>query len=147
MLEGHPVYVEITTEEDDYNVYSIPIKLNGVECNLQVSYTYNDEKYHILGAWKGIDDNGMGDRHFMKLKAGDTITTIHYAMPLSSTTNEFVPVEVDTFTIGSNPVFDDAETGDGLYGYFFEFVSPTGDSSFSQMVQFTIKNGEITTDV
>ena len=147
MLDGHPVYVEITTEEDNYNIYSIPIKLNGVECNLQVSYTYNDEKYHIIGAWKGIDDNGMGDRHFMKLKAGDTITTIHYAMPLSSNTNEYVPVEAETFTIGSNPVFDDAETGDGLYGYFFEFVSPTGDSSFSQMVQFTIKNGEITTDV
>ncbi|MBQ1855241.1 MAG: clostripain [Anaerovibrio sp.] len=147
MLDGHPVYVEITAEEDDYNIYSIPIKLNGVECNLQVSYSYNDEKYHIIGAWKGIDDNGMGDRHFMKLKAGDTVTTIHYAMPLSSNTNEYVPVEAETFTIGSNPVFDDAETGDGLYGYFFEFVSPTGDSSFSQMVQFTIKNGEITTDV
>ncbi|WP_407396950.1 clostripain-related cysteine peptidase [Anaerovibrio sp.] len=147
MLDGHPVYVEITTEEDDYNIYSIPIKLNGVECNLQVSYSYSDEKYHILGAWKGIDDNGMGDRHFMKLKAGDTITTIHYAMLLSSTENEYIPVEVDTFIIGSNPVFDDVETGDGLYGYFFEFVSPTGDSSFSQMVQFTIKDGEITTVV
>ena len=146
MLDGHPVYVEITAEEDNYNnynIYSIPIKLNGVECNLQVSYTYNDEKYHIMGAWKGIDNNGMGDRHFMKLKAGDTITTIHYAMPLSSNVSEYIPVEADTFTIGSSPVFDDAETGDGLYGFFFEFVSPTGDSSFSQMVQFTIKDGEI----
>ena len=37
MLDGHPVYIEITEEGDDYNLYSIPIKLNGEECNLQVA--------------------------------------------------------------------------------------------------------------
>lgn len=147
MLDGHPVYVEITTEEDGYNLYSIPIKLNGEQCNLQVAYTYADDKYRIIGAWKGIDENGMGDRHYVKLKAGDTITTIHYVMKISSASNDFTPVDVDTFTIGSNPVFADDETGDGLYGYFFEFVSPTGDSAFSQMVQFDIKNGDITTTI
>ena len=145
MLEGHPVYVEITAEEDGYNLYSIPIKLNGVECNLQVAYTFSDEKYHILGARKGIDDNGMGDRNFIKLKEGDKITTIHYGMPLSGNEKDVTPVEVDTFTIGANPVFEDEFVGDGTYGYFFEFVSPTVDSALSQMVQFKIKDGGIVT--
>ena len=31
MLDGHPVYIEITEENEGYNLYSIPIKLNGVE--------------------------------------------------------------------------------------------------------------------
>lgn len=147
MLDGHPVYVEITAEEDGYNLYSIPIKLNGVECNLQVAYTFGDEKYHILGARKGIDDNGMGDRNFIILKAGDQITTIHYGMPLSGNEKDITPVEVDTFTIGATPKFEDEFVGDGTYGYFFEFVSPTVDSSLSQMVQFTIKNGDIVTTI
>lgn len=147
MLDGHPVYVEITAEGDDYNIYSIPIKLNGMECNLQVAYTYEDGKYHILGARKGIDDSGMGDRNLIKLKRGDTITTIHYGMTISGDDEDFTAVDVDTFTIGDAPVFQDEELGNGVYGYCFEFVTPTDDSAMSRMVEFTLENGEITTTI
>ncbi len=147
-LDGHLVYMEIVAEDDDYNLYNVPIKLNGVECNLQVVYNYKDEKYHILGARKGIEDNGMSDRELIKLKAGDQITTIHYGTLISSESDDLTPVEVDTFTINSaNPKFEDEEMGDGLFGYCFEFVSPTDDSSLSKLVQFEVKNGEITTSV
>ena len=147
-LDGHLVYMEIVAEDDDYNLYNVPIKLNGVECNLQVAYSYKDNKYHILGARKGIGDNGMGDRELIKLKAGDQITTIHYGNLISSDDNELMAVDVDTFTINSeNPKFEDEDMGDGLFGYCFEFVSPTDESSLSQMVQFEVKGGEITTSV
>ncbi|MBR2143502.1 MAG: clostripain, partial [Anaerovibrio sp.] len=147
MLDGHPVYVEITAEEDGYNLYSVPIKLNGVECNLMVAYIFADNSYKILGARKGIDEYGMGDRNLIKLKEGDTITTIHYAMTMSGAEEEFSPVEVDNFQIGSQPVFADENMGDGEYGYCFEFVSPTVDSALSQMVQFTVKDNKIVTTV
>ena len=147
-LDGHLVYMELTAATDEYNLYDVPIKLNGVECNLQVAYKYADEKYYILGARKGINDNGMGDRELTKLKAGDVITTIHYGNLISSDNDDLIPVEVDTFTISSaNPKFEDQDTGDGLFGYCFEFVSPTEDSALSKLVQFTVKNGEITTTV
>ena len=147
MLDGHPVYVEITAEGDDYNIYSVPIKVNGIECNLQVAYTYGDSKYHILGARKGIDMSGMGDRNLIKLKRGDTVTTIHYGMTISGDDDDFTAVEVDTFTIGNAPVFREEELGNGVYGYCFEFVAPTDDSALSRMVQFTLKDGEITTAI
>ena len=147
-LDGHLVYMQITAETDEYNLYDVPIKLNGVECNLQVAYTFNDEQYHILGARKAIDDNGMADRELVKLKAGDQITTIHYGALISSNDDEYMPVDVDTFTITSdNPVFKDEETGDGLFGYCFEFVTPTDDSALSALVNFTVSNGQITTSV
>ena len=147
-LDGHLVYMEIVSENDDYNLYNVPIKLNGVECNLQVVYNYKDEKYHILGARKGIGDNGMGDRELIKLKSGDQITTIHYGNVISSDNDDLIPVEVDTFTINSeNPKFEDEDMGDGIFGYCFEFVSPTEDSALSQMVQFNVANGQITTSV
>jgi len=147
MLDGHPVYIEITAEEDGYNIYSVPIKLNGKECNLQVVYTYDDNQFRILGARRGIDSHGMGDRNLIKLKRGDTITTIHYAMTLSGDDEDFTAVEVDTFSIGDHPVFREEELPDGEYGYYFEFVPPTDDSVLSRMVQFTVKNGEIITTV
>lgn len=148
MLDGHPVYVEITEENDGYNLYSIPIKLNGVECNLQVAYVYADEKYYILGARKGLDNHGMSSRELIKLRAGDEITTLHYGMTISGDDDDFTQVEVDTFTIGDNPQVKDEELGDGNYGYGFEFVSPTADdSALSNFILFTISNGEITTDI
>ena len=146
MLDGHPVYVEITTEEDNYNLYSVPIKLNDEECNLQIAYTYNDDRYHILGARKGINTKGMGSRNLVQLKSGDKITTIHYGMTISGNDKTWSAVDVDTFTIGANPVFADEDVGDGLFGYFFEFVTPTDDSALSKMVSFTIEDGQITAD-
>ncbi len=150
MLEGHPVYVEIAYEGDGFNLYSIPIKLNGVPCNLQVVYDFKTEKYRILGARK--DDNAgvaslMSSRELIKLKAGDTITTLHYGMTLSGPDSNLTEVEVDTFTIGDNPTVKDENVGDGTYGYFFEFVDPLNNSSLSNMVTYTIQNGQITTSV
>ena len=148
MLDGHPVYVEITEENDGYNLYSIPIKLNGVECNLQVAYVYAEEKYYILGARKGLDSHGMSSRELLKLRAGDEITTLHYGMTISGEDSDFTQVEVDTFTIGENPEIKDEALGDGNYGYCFEFVSPTAEeSALSNFILFTVANGEITTDV
>ena len=147
MLDGHPVYVEIVAENDGYNLYSIPIKLNGVECNLQVAYVYAAEQYYILGAKKGLDSNGMSDRELIKLRAGDEITTLHYATTISGDDSDLAQVEVDTFTIGEHPTVKDEQLGDGKYFYAFEFVAPTEDSALSKLVEFDIQNGEITTTV
>lgn len=147
MLDGHPVYVEITEENDGYNLYSIPIKLNGVECNLQVAYVYAEKKYYILGARHGLESNGMSSRELIKLREGDEITTLHYGMTISGEDSEFTQVEVDTFTIGDNPQITDEAIGDGSYAYAFEFVTPTDDSAMSSFVLFTVANGEITTTV
>ena len=150
MLDGHPVYVEITYEGDGFNLYSIPIKLNGVPCNLQVVYDFGREEYRILGARR--DENTgiasmVASRELIKLKPGDVITTLHYGMTLSGSDTEYTEVEVDTFTIGANPTVRDEEVGDGTYGYFFEFVDPLNNSALSEMVTYTIRNGEITTHV
>lgn len=147
MLDGHPVYVEITEENDGYNLYAIPIKLNGVECNLLVAYVYEDSKYYILGARKGINNHGMSDRELIKLRAGDEITTLHYGMTISGADEDFTQVEVDTFEIGENPEIKDESLGDGNYGYAFEFVTPTDDSALSNFILFTVTNGEIRTNV
>ena len=147
MLEGHPVYIEIVEEGDDYNLYSIPVKLNGRECNLQVAYSYADGKYRILGARRGLEANGMSDRNLIRLKPGDLLTTIHYAMSASGDDEDFMPVEVDTFRLGGHPEVRDEEVGDGTYGYLFEFVAPAGESALSDIAIFEIENGDITTTV
>lgn len=150
MLEGHPVYIEITYDGDGFNLYSIPIKLNGVPCNLQVVYDFKTEKYRILGARKDEVEGVaslVSSRELIKLKEGDQITTLHYGMTLSGPDTDYTEVEVDTFTIGANPQVKDENVGDGTYGYFFEFIDPLNNSALSNMVTYTIQNGQITTSV
>jgi hypothetical protein len=147
MLDGHPIYIEITYEGDGYNLYSVPVKVNGKEGNLQVVYTYEDKAYHILGVRRGIEANGIADRELAPLKAGDVVTTLHYAMKLSGNEEDFQQFEVDTFTIGAQPHVADEAMGDGVYGYCFEFVDPQNKSALSRIVTYTIKNGKIVTSV
>lgn len=147
MLEGYPVYVEVTAEEENYTLYSVPIKLNGVRCNLEVAYTYKDNSYKILGARRKDSDKKMADKNLIKLKKGDKITTLHYGMTISGNDEDFTEVEVDTFTLENNkPVFADEELGDGEYLYCFEFVTPNNENAISEFVNFTIKGTEIITN-
>lgn len=147
MLDGHPVYIEIIYESEDYNLYSIPIKLNGVACNLQVSYSFKDNAYHILGARRELEASGVADRNLVQLKYGDTITTLHYAMTITGDDTDYTQVEVDTFTVGRSPKVADEDVGDGQYGYYFEFVDPLNNSAWSDMVTYTIQGDAITTSI
>lgn len=145
MLNGYPVYIEVTADEENYTLYSIPIKLNGVRCNLEVAY--KDNKYEILGARKRNADKNMADKNLIKLKAGDKITTLHYGMTISGKDTDFTEVEVDTFTLDENlATVADEEIGDGEYLYCFEFVTPNNQSATSEFVNFTIKGDSIITN-
>lgn len=139
MLDGHPVYIEVTAEEDAYNLYSVPIRLNDVRCNLEIAYDRNDKEYKILGARRpGVD--GMADKNLIRLQAGDVITTLHYGLSLSGEDDEFLEVDVDTFTVDDNPKFDSEIIGDGEYLYCFEFVTPNNESATSEFINFTIRD-------
>ena len=145
MLDGHPVYIEVTAVQDDYNLYSIPIKLNGVRVNLEAAYQYSTNSYKILGA-RGTSSNGMADKNLIKLKEGDTITTLHYGMTVSGDDTDFTEVDVDTFTVSKNTNLADENIGAGEYLYCFEFVAPNNQSATSQFINFTVdENGGITT--
>ena len=54
-LDGHLVYMELSFEGEDYNLYSVPILLNGEAYNLQVAYDFTAEEWSILGASQGLD--------------------------------------------------------------------------------------------
>lgn len=147
MLNGYPVYVEVAADEENYTLYSVPIKLNGVRCNLEIAYNFKNNEYQILGARRKTAEGSMPDKNLIKLKAGDQITTLHYGMTISGDDNDFTEVEVDTFTLDENPpVFKDELIGDGEYLYCFEFVAPNNETATSEFVNFTIKDDTITTN-
>lgn len=54
--------MELSFEGEGYNLYSVPILLNGEQYHLQVAYDFTTEEWSILGARQGIEDNGMADK-------------------------------------------------------------------------------------
>ena len=144
-LDGHLAYMEIIEDEDDYNVYAVPIKLNGQKCTLKVAYSYLDEKYHIQGASYGLDNNGMADRRLIQLQPGDEVTMLYYIMEDSS--DDLLLADGETFRIKGSPSFEDEDIGDGMFCYMFEFTDPQNNSSLSQVVTFDVKGDTIETSV
>ena len=145
-IDGCLCYMEIVYEGNDYNLYSVPILLNGDEYNLRVVYSYTDEEYSILGARRGIDDNGMADKNLVQLEPGDEITTLHYAMTISGDEEEPEQVPVDTITVTEDTAFTEEDLGDGNFVIFYEMVDMQDNSYYSDLAYFAVEDGLIYTE-
>ncbi len=145
-IDGYFVYMELNYEGDDYNLYTVPILLNGEAYNLNVSYSFTDEAYSILGASKPIDESGMADKNMVQLTAGDEITTLHYVSALSDENSELQETQVDTFTVTEDTAFAEADMGDGTFIQVFEMVDIDNNTATSGAVIFTVEDGQIYTE-
>ena len=146
-IDGHIVYMELSYEGDDYNLYSVPILLNDEEYNLQVAYNFTDEAWSILGAAKGLDaDSGMASKELRLLEAGDKITTIWMAASYSGD-DDFEMYTAEELTVTDSTSFGEAELPDGSYAMVFEMWDAMGNDACSDAVTFDCENGEIWTTV
>ncbi len=144
-LDGCLVYMELCFAGDDYNVYSVPVLLNGEEYNLSVVYDFTDEAWYIEGARQALDASGMADKNLRLLVEGDEITTIHYVTSISGEEAELTSVEIDTLTVTEDTSFAEVELGDGMYVLLFEMQDVVGDIAYSDAVVFETVEGEIFT--
>ena len=145
-IDGNLVYMELSFEGDDYNLYSVPVLLNGEEYNLQVVYDFTGEQWGIIGARQGIDDNGMADKELRLLQEGDEITTIWY-MATATGDDDFEPYEAATFTVTADTAFAETQLFDGSYSMVFEMRDAMGNYAYSDAVTFDYEDGEIYTTV
>ncbi|MCL2003157.1 MAG: clostripain-related cysteine peptidase [Oscillospiraceae bacterium] len=143
-IDGHLVYMELTDESDDFQVYTVPVLLDGEEYSIRVSYTFDTGEYKILGARRGIDENGMGDRNLRRLVPGDVIEPLHYVLfDMDDEDEDFSIIAGNGLTVTANTRFAEAELGDGLYIFMFEMVDARNNSYLSDAAMFTVESGEI----
>ena len=141
-IDGNLVYMELSFEGDDYNLYSVPVLLNGEEYNLLVAYDFTAEQWSILGARQGIDDSGMADKELRLLQAGDEITTIWY-MASYSGDDGFEPYIANTITVTADTAFAEMSLPDGSYSMVFEMRDAMNNYAYSDAVTFDCAGGEI----
>lgn len=145
-IDGNLVYMELSFEGEDYNLYSVPVLLNGEEYNLQVAYDFTTEQWSILGARQGIDESGMADKELRLLKEGDELTTIWY-MATASGDDEFEPYTAQTFTVTANTAFAEMALPDGSYSMVYEMRDAMDHYAYSDAVTFDCVDSQITTTV
>ncbi len=75
-LCGKSVSPSLLRDYNDYKLYSVPVILNGVRSNIRIKYDKNTNKYSIIGAWQGIDENGAVKSSLKKVGIFDRITPV-----------------------------------------------------------------------
>ena len=145
-IDGNIVYMELSYESEDYNLYAIPVLLNGEEYNLQVVYDFSTDGWNVLGARQGIDNSGMADKELRLLQEGDEITTIWY-MSTASGDDEFEPYTAATVTVTADTAFGEMELPDGSYSMVYEMRDAMDNYAYSEPVTFDCADGEIYTTI
>lgn len=138
--------MELTFDGNDYNLYAVPVLLNGEAYNLQVAYDFSDESWSILGASKGLDASGMASKELRLLKSGDKLTTLWKLTDLRSDA-DFEFYQAEELTVTANTSFGEAPLFDGLYAMVYEMQDAVGNCAYSDSVNFSCTNGEIITTV
>ena len=145
-IDGYLVYMELSFEGDDYNLYSVPILLNGELYNLQVVYDFTVEEWSIQGASQSLDESGMASKEMRLLEEGDVITTI-WKMASYSGDDDFEMYTVDEIVVTAETSFGEAPLLDGSYSMVFEMWDAMGNYAYSDAVTFDVLDGEIWTTV
>ncbi len=132
----------LIAEEDNYNLYTIPVLLNGEQTNLRAAYLFDTEEFVIYGAWAGIDENGMSAKDIIPLKDGDTVAPLFNAVNWD--TSEEQTYYMDEFTVSGDVVMKEEALADGDYLYQFEITDIFGQVYSTDEVIMTCENGDIT---
>lgn len=140
-LDGELVYMELSDEGDDYQVYAVPVLLDGEQYTMLVSYLYDVEDFNILGLRKGIDESGMADGQIRPLTPGDVVEPLYYVIDLD--TEELTQVSAGKVTVTEQTRFHEADMGDGEFLFLFEMRDIQNNSYLSEPVFITVEDGDI----
>ncbi len=140
-IDGVPVYMDIIDVDEDYHLCAVPVLLNGEEYSLRVSYSFETQGFEILGARKGLDQNGMSDKQLRQLVPGDMVEPVYYM--LQSESYIFEEVVFDQIIVTEETGFAEADLGDGTFYYMFEMVDVQNNSYFSEVVKFEVSGEDI----
>ena len=128
-------------EGDNYNLYTIPVLLNGEEINLRAAYLFDTAEFVIYGAWAGIDENGMSAKDIIPLEDGDVISPVFTAVNWE--TSEEQTYYMDEFTVSGPVVMEETALADGDYLYQFEIKDIFGSMYYTDEVIMECAGGEI----
>ncbi len=142
-IAGELIYAALLEANEDYNLYSIPVNLNGAETSLRAVYDNHTGKYSILGTYNGMDnDTGASGRDIQPLSDGDKLQFLCYGF-VQGEEEDPVQAPLGSITWNAGTVMDETQLPDGNYLYMFEIADLFGNEILTDPIKMEIKNGTI----
>lgn len=141
-IDDNFVNAQIVAETDDYNLYAIPVNLNGTRTNLIAAWRYAENRFQVLGAYDGIDEaSGTAAKGMRTLADGDEVAFLFQATDIA--TGDAEEIELNTITWNKDLELKDTDLGDGDYLYRYQIVDVLGNVSYSDPVLMHYEDGTI----
>ena len=143
--DGQVLAMYLIEEGDDYDLYSVPVKVNGKDTNLRVMMEYNDDsgyETYILGTSSGVSSNGMSSGRIKPLNRGDVIVPAYYVYDNTGDYVGMIYGDEYRFT-GDDSVYD-GFLPESDYYYSFEIDDIYGNQYYTDYVLFAVDDeGEV----
>ncbi|MBR4515186.1 MAG: Clostripain family protein [Lachnospiraceae bacterium] len=140
--DGQNLAIFIADEEEDYIVYTSPIRLNGEDTNLRIRHYFDSNEVVIEGAWDGIDECGAAGRVVTQLKEGDVIVPLYTAYQIEGDEESTYHGQEFTFTGDTELIYGYMEGADYMYAFCIDDMF--GDYFVTDPVTFNVdENGEV----
>ena len=127
---------------DGYNIYSVPIKLNGERKNMTVAYYFDTEEYEMIGISEDTSGHiSVASKEMSMPHDGDTISTIFYYY--DSETEDWEETELESFQYNSGMEISEEDYGDGEYGLMFSTEDVSGNQVYTNLGYISYQDGEM----
>jgi len=139
-MDGNYVSASLCEQGDGYNLYYIPINLNGERTGLLVEYDYSTNEYGVLCAWDENDaDTGMAGRTGRLLQNGDEVQFLFPSYNTETGEQSFIPL--GTMSWHDNPKIAYESLGDGVFAFRYTITDVLGNRQQTDLVYERFENG------
>ena len=139
-LASKNVTMRLVRSYEDYDLYAIPVVLNGVRSSVRVQYDRDRNDYDIIGVWSGAEENGMVSSPVRKLGMFDRITPVLAVYDEEHKKTEYVMGSVG-MKLGSG--VSEGNIDDGKYIFEYEMTDIYGQKRRGTPVKCSASGGKI----
>lgn len=145
-IDGYYCSAQLVNSNDDSNIYIIPVKYNGIETELCMVYSFDDDEYTIAGVYS-YSQNEESSR-LLDLKEGDEIIPIFMCSKITDGEDE------ETYTYEGGTIeykeginIEEVSLFDGEYLFRFDITDVFGEHYYSKLYLVEIEGEDIYTSL
>ena len=136
-IDDHLLYTFFIEDQEEYNLYTAPIILNGERVFLRIAENTNGT-VEILGARKELGYNGMADKQLIQLKEGDEVATLFYQTSLAEEDLDLSLREYECFRINTKPSIMKQPLMNGIYVWTYDMVDMWDNYATSSLAMYEL---------
>ena len=141
-IDGHYVSAKLCEAGKGYNLYYIPILLNGEKTGLVVECNTKTNKYNVLCVWDEANQaTGMAGKTGRQLTEGDEIQFLFPAENAKTGVSDTIPLE--TMNWHEDAVVAYEGLGDGSFAFRYQITDVLGNKIDTDLVYQNYKNGRV----